>query len=204
MTSQGCRNPILIDPAFWALRFDRWLRACWPLFHSLRIAPGTNPSSWTFIFNSWLVTLCTEHISSPSPPQQTPSDAGSAPTNPCQASEHASASAPSASRNNKHYRNETSALTVQQIQDACTTAGGDADAIQQLAIMFPPGSAITRDVLKVDRKRNYHGYQEFSNLVNGRWYCRLCNSLTGHTYANQKDILDHVWNKHCDPPPASR
>jgi len=95
--------------------------------------------------------------------------------------------------------------TVQQIQHTCTVAGGDADAIQRLAVVFPPGGVVTRDALKVGRKRKsrvgHRGYQEFSGQVDGQWYCQLCDRIGGRTWKNEKDILNHVWNKHCDPSP---
>jgi len=97
-----------------------------------------------------------------------------------------------------------SALTVQQIQQACTVAGGDADAIQRPAVVFPPAGVTTSDALKVGRKSrmDHRGYQEFSVLVNGRWCCQLCNMLGRRTWKDEKDILNHVWNEHCHPPPS--
>jgi hypothetical protein len=208
MISQGYSDPLVVGPSFLAQVFDRWLQQWWPLFDLLRIGmPGTNPSGWVGIFDFWFFTSSTEHTSSPSPPQTTPAGAGGTPTEPYQAPELAiagHASTPLGSRNKKHYRNEMSTLTVQQIQHTCTVAGGDADAIQRLAVVFPPGAVITRDALKVGRKPRvgHRGYREFSRRVNDRWYCQLCKRTGGRTWENEKDILNHVWNKHCDPPPS--
>jgi len=202
---QGYRDPLLVGPALLAQMFDWWLPRWWPLFHILCIgAPETNPSSWIGIFDFWFVTLSTEHPPSPSLLQTTPPNACAISTDSHQASDLAISSpvsTPSASRSKKHYRNEMSALTVKQIQQACTVAGGDADAVQRLAVVFPPGGVITRGALKVGRM-DHRGYQEFSELVNDRWCCQLCNMLGRRTWKNQKDILNHVWNEHCDPPPS--
>ena len=208
MISQGCGDPLLVGPSFLARIFDRWLQQWWPLFHSLRIGdPDTNPSGWVGIFDFWLVSLSTEHTSSPSPHQMAPVNPGSTPTDTHETPELAIASPAStslASQNKKNYRNEVSALTVQQIQHTCAAAGGDADAIQRLAVVFPPDVVITRDTLKVGRKPRveHRGYQEFSGRVDDRWCCRLCKRMGGRTWKNEKDILNHVWNEHCDPPPS--
>ena len=208
MISQGCGDPLLVGPSFLARILDRWLQQWWPLFHSLRIGdPDTNPSGWVGIFDLWLVTMTTEHTSYPSPPQTAPTNTGSTPTDPYQAPELAIAGPAStslASQNKKNYRNEVSALTVQQIQHTCAAAGGDMDAIQRLAVVFPTDVVITRDTLKVGRKPRvgHRGYQEFSERVDGRWCCRLCNRMGARTWKNEKDILNHVWNEHCDPPPS--
>jgi len=205
---QGYRDPLLVGALLLVQMFDRWLQHWWPLFHILCIgAPDTNPSGWVGIFDFWFVTLSTEHTPPPPALQTSPPNACARLMDPPQASDLAvpsPASTPSASRSKKNYRNEMSALNVQQIQQACTEAGGDADAIQRLAVVFPPGGVITRDALKVGRKPrvDHRGYQEFSVLVNGRWCCRLCNMLGRRTWKNEKDILNHVWNEHCDPPPS--
>ena len=209
---QGCSDPPLAGPSFLAQMFDRWLQHWWPLFHILCIgAPDINPSGWVGIFDFWFVTLSTEHTSSP-PLHTTPPNACTASTVPHQATDLAiqsPASTSSASRGKKRYRHEMSVLTVQQIQHACSVGGGDTDAIQRLEVVFPPGDVVTRDALKVDRKPRvgHRSYQEFSVLSNGRWYCRLCNmtgrNMTGdRTWKNEKDILNYVWNEHCDPPPS--
>ena len=208
MIGRGYGDPLLVGPSFLARIFDRWLQQWWPLFHSLRIgAPDMNPSGWVCIFNFWFTTLFSEHTLSPSSPQTAPVNASPTPTDPYQAAELATAGpAPTSltSQNKKNYRNEVSALTVQQIQHTCAAAGGDADAIQRLAVVFPPGVVITRDTLKVGRKPRveHRGYQEFSGRVDGRWYCRLCRRMGAGTWKNEKDILNHVWNEHCDPPPS--
>ena len=208
MISQGRGDPLLVGPSFLARIFDRWLRQWWPLFHSLRIGdPDTNRSGWVGIFDLWFGTLFTEHSSSSSPPQTAPVNAGPTPTDPYQAPELAIAGpalTSLASQNKKNYRNEVLALTVHQIQHACVAAGGDPAAIQRLAVVFPPDVVITRDTLKVGRKPGvgHRGYQEFSRQVDGRWCCRLCRRMGAKTWKNEKDILNHVWNEHCDPPPS--
>ena len=207
MISQGRGDPLLVGPSFLARVFDRWLQQWWPLFHSLRIgAPYTNPTGWVCIFNFWFTTLFTEHTLSPSP-QTAPVNAGTTPTDTYQVPELAIAGpalTPLTSQNKKNYRNEVSTLTVQQIQHASAAAGGDAEAIQRLAVVFPPDVVITRDTLKVGRKPRveHRGYQEFSRQVDGRWSCRLCKRMGAQTWKNEKDILNHVWNEHCDPPPS--
>jgi len=206
MISQGRGDPSLFDPSLLAQMFDKWLRQWWPLFHFLRLgAPGINPSGWIGIFDFWFITLPYEHFPSPFLSQTTPANTITTPTASDQAPEVAVASLSSASLatgSMKHYWNEESTLTVQQIQDACTGAGGDPYAIQRLAVVFPPGSVVTRDALKVGRKPRvgHHGYQEFSVLSDGRWYCLLCRMTGERSWKNQKDILNHVWNDHCDPP----
>ena len=208
LISQGYRDPLLVGPSFLVRIFDRWLQQWWPLFHSLRIGdPDTNPSGWVRIFDYWLVTLTTENTPSPSPPQTILANAGVRPTWTFQAPELAitgPASSSLTSQNKKNYRNEVSTLTVQQIQHASAAAGGDADAIQRLAVVFPPDVVITRDTLKVGRKLRveHRGYQEFSTQVDGRWYCRLCMRMGARTWKNEKDILNHVWNEHCNLPPS--
>ena len=195
-----------IDPSILAQMFDKWLRKWWPLFHFLRLgAPGTHPSGWVGIFDFWFSNLPYEHISSPFLSQTTPACTIPTPTASDQAPEVVSASlisAPLATGSMKHYWNETSTLTVQHIQHTCTVAGGDPYAIQRLADVFPPGSVVSRDALKVGRKPRlgHHGYQEFSVLLDGRWYCLLCSMTGERSWKNQKDILNHVWNDHCDPP----
>jgi len=205
--SQGYSDPLLVGTSLLAQMFDSWLQHWWPLFHILCIgAPDTNPSGWVGIFDFWFVTLSTEHTPPPSPPQATPPNTCATSMDPHQTSDLAipsPASTPSVTRSRKNYRNEVSVLTVQQIQQACTVAGGDADAIQRLAIVFPPGGVITRDALKVGRKArvDHRGYQEFSVLIDGCWCCQLCNRSGSRSWKNEKDILNHVWNEHCDPPP---
>jgi len=193
-------DPFLVDPSLLAQVFDKWLRQWWPVFH---FAPGTNASGWVGIFDHWLLTLPNEHISSPFSFHTTPDNTIMTLTASDQTPEVAIATFPSASLatgNLKHYRNETSTHTVQQIRYACTVAGGDPYAIQRLAVVFPPSSAVTRDALKVGRKQRvgHRGYQEFSVLLDGRWYCLLCKMTGERTWKNQKDILNHVWNGHCD------
>ena len=199
MINQGCDDPLLIGPSVLAQLFDAWLRKWWPLFHSLALGvPATNPYGWVNIFDFWFVTVHSGYISSPSPSQTTPADASATPTVPYQAPAMVRpASAFSANR--RHYRHETSTLTVGQIQDRCTIAGGEVDAIARLAAVFPPDSAVARDTLTVGRKPRggHRGYQEFTGLRDGRWYCRLCGA---HKWKNEKEILNHVWNAHCDPP----
>ena len=208
MINQGCNDPFLVGHSFLAQVFDRWLQQWWPLFHSLRIGtPETNPSSWISIFDFWFIALSTEHTPSPSQPQTIPTNSNVPPMDTYQAPEQGIAGPSStslASQNKKHYRSEMSTLTVQQIQDACFEVGGEADAIQRLAAVFPPVGVITRDALKVSRRPrvNHRGYQEFSGQVDGRWYCRLCKRIGGRTWKNEKDILNHIWNEHCDPPPS--
>ena len=209
MISQGRGDPFLVNTSLLAEMFDKWLRQWWPLFHFLRLsAPGTNPSGWVGLFDFWFITLPYEHFSSPPLRHVTPVNTITTPTASDQAPEVAIATLPSASLatgSMKHYRNETSTLTVQQIQHACTVAGGDLGAIQRLAVVFPPGSAVTRDALKVSRKQKvgHRGYQEISVLLDGRWYCLLCRMTGERSWKNQKDILNHVWNDHCDPPSLS-
>ena len=206
---QGRGDPFLVGSSLLAQNFDKWLRQWWPLFHFLRLsAPGTNPSGWIGIFDFWFITIPDEHISSPSLPQTVPDITSTAPTASDQAPDVAIASPASArlaTGSMKHYWNETSMLTVQQIQHACTVAGGDPSAIQRLAVVFSPGSVVTRDALKVGQKPRvgHHGYQEFSVLLDGRWYCLLCRMTGERSWKNQKDILSHVWNDHCDPPSLS-
>lgn len=168
---------------------------------------GTNPSGCVRIFDFPLTNLSTDHVPSHSPPPITLTNASYTPTDRNQAPKLANASPASASlsgRDKKHYRNEMSTLSVQEIQGACTMgSGADAGAIQCLAVVYPLGGAFTRSALKVCKRSSvgHHGYQEFSGLVDGRWYCRLCKRIGGCTWMNEKDILDHVWNTHCDPPP---
>ena len=82
--------------------------------------------------------------------------------------------------------------------------GWDAGATQCLEGAFPPGGVVTRSALKVRKKSSvgYHDYQEFSGMVDGLWCCRLCKRIGGRTWKNEKDILDHVWNTHCNTPPT--
>ncbi len=193
-SNQGSGHPVL-NASVLAKTFQLWLNQWWPTYHCLFIYPrDTNPSDWIDIFDFWYISLGTEPIPSSSSPHIMDSH---------QAPSRAIASTVSTSfttRSKKHYRNEVSTLTVHQIQAACTAAGGDADAIQRLAVVFPPGGVIMRDSLKVGR--GHHGYQEFSELVHGRWYCRLCKRIGSRTWKNEKDVLNHVWNKHCDPLPS--
>ena len=206
MIRQGRGDPFLVNPSLLAQMFDKWLRQWWPLFHFLHLgAPETDPSGWVGIFDFWLLTLPYENFQSPFLSQTTPANTITTPTAPYQAPEVAIASPPSASLapgSMKHYWNEMSTLTVQKIQHSCTVAGGDPDAIQRLAVVFPPGRVVTRDALKVGRKSrvDHRGYQEFSVLLDGRWYCLLCRMTVERSWKNQKDILNHVWNDHCDPP----
>ena len=194
MVRQGYTDPFHVGSFFLAQRFGEWLRQRWPLFHVLHVgAPGTNPSGWAAIFDFWLIN---QHPVSSS--HATPDDAGTVVTAP---------SVPVASAATKHYRNKTSALTVAQIQHACTVAGGEAGAVARLAAVFPPGSAVARDTLTVRRglTAGHRGYQEFAGLRDrdGRWYCRLCGITGSRTWKNHKEILNHVWNTHCDPPPSA-
>ena len=209
MISRGYGDPFVIGPRYLAEMFHAWLQQYWPLIHLIRIGtPVTNLSGWTGIFDFWFIALHTNHISSAPSSHTTPANTSTAPTvpyHPPSVAITSPASASSASRNNKHHGSETSALTLQQIQDGCTAAGGATAAIQRLATVFPSGRAITRGALTVDRKAraDHRGYQEFTGqLRNGRWRCLLCKEADTQTWKNQKDILNHVWDKHCNPPPS--
>ena len=202
IVSQGYGDPFLIHALYLAQRFDEWVRRWWPLFHFLRVGtPVTNPSGWAGIFDFWFITLHSDHISAS---HTTPANTSTAPTAPYQAPSVAIASPASASlasRKKKHYRSETSRLTVEQIQHRCTVAGGEAEAIQRLTVVFSSGSVVARNALIVGRRptADHRGYQEFTGPLDGRWYCRLCKMMGARTWKNEKDILNHVWNEHCNP-----
>ena len=205
MVNQGYGDPFLVDPSLSAQRFDEWARQWWPLFHFLGL--GTNPSGWAGIFDFWLISQQPGYLSPVSSSHTMPEDAGTVVTAPYQAPLVATASpapVPLPGRNRRYYQNKTSTLTVQQIQHGCTIAGGEADAIERLAVVFPSGSAVTRDTLKVGRgpRARHRGYQDFTRLLDGRWYCRLCKMTGARTWKNQKEMLNHIWNTHCNPPPS--
>ena len=203
MVNQGYGDPVLVGASFLAQRFNEWVREWWPLFHFLRLGtPVTNPSGWAGIFDFWFITLRPDHISSAPPSHTTPatSTALTTPYQPPSDAIASSASAALASRNKKHYRSKKSTLTVEQIQHGCIVAGGEAQAIQRLAVVFPSGSVVVRDALIVGQRRRvgHRGYQEFTGPLDGRWYCRLCKTTGARTWKNEKDILNHVWNEHCN------
>jgi hypothetical protein len=162
-----------------AQRFDEWFQPHWALLHFLGL---TAQMHWVQLFHFWFVTSHAgdpkgmHHTSSSvrSPPSRV-KDPDTTPTGPSQAPPAAPA------RVSTSFLARTSTRTVEQIQEACTNAGGEADAIARLAVVFPPRSVISRDTLRVDRKPkgNHCGYREFTRLLDsGRWYCRFAGSRT--------------------------
>ena len=199
MISQGCLDPWLVDPPLDVV-FGAWLRKFWPLFHFLGLGtPETNRSGWVGTFDFWFIDA--GYIMSPLSSHTTPANPGAILTIPYHTPAMTIASPASATSASgvPHYRNEESTLTVEKIQHNSTTAGGEKDAVNRLALVFPPGSVVTREALKVVGKPRGgpRGYYEFTEQRHGLWQCLLC---CARSYINKKDLLDHVWNTHCDPP----
>jgi hypothetical protein len=199
-------------------RFHEWFQPHWALLHLLGLTAQIN---WTLLFRFWFVASHagdsegTPHVSSPTrSPAPAPAphaniNPDATPTGPSRASPAPRArvrAATFSSARQRRYRNETSTRTVKKIQKECK--GGEAAAVKRLADVFPPGSTISRNTLKVDGKpkeEGHCGYREFTGLLaNGRWHCRLCGAGTNRSWRAEKDLLNHVWNDHCDPPPRPR
>lgn len=123
----------------------------------------------------------------------------------------------------KRIPNAVSKLTVQEIQEACRRNRVEESVIARIAIVFP--DIVAREHLKLagqpgssaaDQK-DHQGYMEFAercmvSLKNikkrtrwtgpgqvQRYHCKLCGPVKRPRWKNSKDLLDHVWDTHCDP-----
>jgi len=123
----------------------------------------------------------------------------------------------------KRIPNAVSKLTVQEIQEACRWNGAEESVIARIAIVFP--DIVKREHLKLagqpgssaGDQRDHQGYMEFAErcMVSHknvkkrtrgsgagqvqRYHCKLCGPVKRPRWKNSKDLLDHVWDTHCDP-----
>jgi len=123
----------------------------------------------------------------------------------------------------KRIPNAESKLTVPEIQESCRRNRAEESVIERIAAVFPDG-VFTREHLKLARQsgdqRDHRGYMEFAEpcMVNSdsvkkrksgtgttgagevqRYICKLCGLPKNPRWKNSKDLLDHVWDTHCDP-----
>jgi len=206
---RGFNDPVLPELRL-ANVFDAWLQPRWPLLYNQGLSgPTEDPSRWIRLFDFWLLMPDTQELLSV---QQPLSPTVQAPTNPTMIPAPIPIPIPSPPRPStirairRNTRNATSARTVVAIQQECEKRGGENEAIQRLEIVFPANTVVSRDALKVTRRstrrsrsstRNHQGYLEFAGRREGQHYCRLCGPVS-KLWKNEKDLLNHVWNVHCD------
>lgn len=196
-----------------AVVFDAWLEPQWPLLYSQGLSgPAEDPSRWVRLFDFWLLTPSTQELLAV---QQPLSPSAQAPTHPSTVPAPIPVPTPLPPRlstpivarpTRRNIWNATSVHNVMAIQQECETRGGEWEAIQRLSVVFPANTVVSRDTLKVKRRSkrrscgttpNHHGYLEFAGRREGQNYCRLCGSAS-KLWKNEKDLLNHVWNVHCD------
>jgi len=182
--------------SIWAELFDAWLRPRWPLLHNQGLRdPVADPSRWTRLFTFWSHELMGLHAQEHPPLPMYPTTTSGA--HPVQQS-GSSTTTPAPYHSQSRIRNTTSRLTAAEIQQACTT--GEPAARDSITIMFPPNNPISRDDLKKKPGGSAHShrsYMVFVGLRGLRYYCRLCD-IGRADWKNDKDLLDHIWNKHFD------
>lgn len=209
-------DPVLVGLLL-ARAFDAWLRPLWPLLYNQGLSgPTESRSRWIHLFDFWLLMRDAQELLMV---QQPLSPTVRAPTHPTTHPAPIPILVPSiplpstpiptrASRRN--VRNATSHRTVVAIQQECEKRGGEKEAIQKLETVFPANTVVSRDALKVTRRstrrltrrsrgsmRNHQGYLEFVGRREVQHYCRLCGP-SSKLWKNEKDLLNHVWNIHCD------
>jgi len=122
----------------------------------------------------------------------------------------------------KRIPNAVSRFTIPEIQESCRRSGAEESVIARIAVVF--SGIATREQLKLAGKRGdqraHQGYMEFAErcMVNlgsvnkrksrtggtgtgqvQRYHCKLCGPPERPRWKNSKDLLDHVWDTHCDP-----
>jgi len=138
---------------------------------------------------------------------------------------HPSYPIPSSRKARKRNPNAVSKLTVPEIEEACRKNGAEEGVIARIAIVFPIPDLVTRKHLKLagqpgspaGDERDHQGYMEFAercmvSLKNvkkrtrgtgasqvQRYHCKLCGAVKRPRWKNSKDLLDHVWDTHCNP-----
>lgn len=225
MAFQGLGDPLACRPV-WARVFGQWFQLHQLLsshgFDDLAVLPHSR--GWNEVFEFWLQQLLMPDIqgldaphtsahptfSAGSPATSNILDAGS----PC--------STPPPRKARKRIPNAVSKLAVPEIQESCRRNKAEESVIARIAVVFP--GVVAREQLKLagqpGDQRDHQGYMEFAerHMVSSknvkkrknrsgytgagqvqRWGCKLCG-LSGHPrWKNSKDLLDHVWDTHCDP-----
>jgi len=229
MSARGLGTPLLCRP-IWVRVFGEWLQLhpqlstvlpqCWnevfDLWLQALLKPDvqgldashapTHESTGSSVFStSPPATANTPDVSSPCP-------------------------APPSRKNRKRNPNAISRLTVPEIQDSCRKNGVEEIVIARIATVFP--DVVTREHLKLAGQpgtsagdsRDHLGYMEFaercmvslksvkkrrSGTGTGagqvqRYHCKLCGPPKNPRWKNSKDLLDHVWDTHCNPQGDSR
>jgi hypothetical protein len=208
MVDRGSDDPILLRLPLTGV-FDAWLQPRWPLLHNQGLGdPIEDPSRWAHLFDFWLLMPDTQELLAVhqplSPPVQAPTNLSIVPAPIPSPAWPSTAIFTRTSR--RKSQNTVSVRTVVEIQQNCEKRGGEKGAIQKLEIVFPANIVVSRDALKVKKRskgrlcgstRNHYGYLEFVGPREGKHYCRLCGSAS-KLWKNEKDLLNHVWNTHCD------
>lgn len=208
---RGFSDPVLLGLLL-SGAFNTWLQPQWPLLYNQDLrGPTEGASRWIRLFDFWLLMPCTQELLVIQQPLYPTVQAPTNPTNttmvpaPIPSGPGPNPRIPTRG-NRRDTRNATSLRTVVAIQQECEKRGGEAAAIQRLEVVFPANTVVSRDALKVTRRstrrsrgstRNHQGYLEFAGRREGQHYCRLCG-LASKLWKNEKDLLNHVWNVHCD------
>ena len=184
--------------------------------------------NWNDVFEYWLHRLLKPDIQGLDPPHASPrptvSNDSSVYSTPPPATSNIldmgdTHSTPPGRRGRKRIPNAPSKLTVPEIQDSCRRNGAEESVIARLAVVFP--DLVTREHLKLagqaGDQRDHQGYMEFAERcmvslksvkkrTSGtnagqmqRYKCKLCGQTKRPRWKNSKDLLDHVWDTHCDP-----
>ena len=227
MSSQGLGDPLACRPV-WAGLFGQWFQnvlsdrgvddlAVIPLFRN-----------WNGVFDNWLHQLLKPDIQGFDAPHASPhptlTNDSSVYSTPLLATPNTLYmvdlhSTPPGCKARKRIPNASSKLTVPEIQESCRRNGAEESAIARLAVVFP--DVVKREHLKLagqpGDQRRHQGYMEFAErcmvslmgvkkTTRGtslgqvqRYRCKLCGQTKRPRWKNSKDLLDHVWDTHCDP-----
>ena len=228
MSAQGLGNPLLC-PSLWVQCFDNWYQLLLSRkgFDDLSVLSRPwNDIFDTWLQRILKQELGTFHDAPPRASVSTGSSLSSAsPSATSNSPDMDSSDSTSTIKPLKRPPITESKLTVREIQEACRRNGAEENVIARIAVMFP--DIVTREQLKVAgqrRKRNHEGYMEFAErciipLKNvkrrtrgtggtgvdqgvgqvPRYQCRLCGRVKRPRWKNSKDLLHHVWDKHCAP-----
>ena len=224
MSVQGLGDPLACRP-IWARVFSQWyqLRRILSSGGVGGIAVIPHCRNWNEVFDFWLQQLLEPNMQGFDASHASPhtlsngSSVFSTPT-PVVPNTLPPNSTPPGRKARKRIPNAPSKLTVPEIQESCRRNGAEESVIARIAIVFP--DVVLREHLKLAGQwgdhRDHRGYMEFAERcmvtpvkkrhggTGGtgqvqRYKCKLCGKTKRPRWKNSKDLLDHVWDTHCDP-----
>ena len=227
MSVQRLGDPLACRP-IWAGVFSDWYQLR-QMLSSRGVGDFTvipHCRNWNEVFDLWLQQLLEPNMqgldASHTSPHATISNGSSAFSTPTRAAPNALLSPPNSTppgrKARKRIPNAPSKLTVPEIQESCRRNGAEENVIARIAVVFP--DVVIREHLKLAGQsgdhRDHRGYMEFAERCmvppvkkrNGgtggtgkvqRYKCKLCGQTKRPRWKNSKDLLDHVWDTHCDP-----